>query len=186
MNCQPRFCRPVETFSPRHAVGDQRRAPQADAWTARCLRFPLRERHRRKAGYGKLTAAVALVELPARTPTPGALCCSQVHSLGLSNRDEERLIDDGGKHVSVGDTVPFPGTWQGQTGKTPPAAAVSCGALGSTPRTSWCAPPRTGRCPRSRPAVVPVASQRVKATTPKAQLGCIEVIRGGSSSLRPG
>jgi hypothetical protein len=121
MNCRPRFCRPVETFSSRHAVGDQRRGTSGwRAWTASCLGCPLRERHRRKAGYGKLAAAVALVELPARTRRPVRCAAPRSTPSALATGDEEHLIEDGGKHVSVGDTVPVPGTWQGQTGTTKP------------------------------------------------------------------
>jgi hypothetical protein len=72
-----------------------------------------------KEAAGKLAAAVALVQRPARIPPPGALRCSHVHDLGPGNRDEEQVIHDGGTHLSVGDPVPFPGIWEGQTDKTP-------------------------------------------------------------------
>jgi hypothetical protein len=49
MNCRPSFCRPVETFSPRHAVGDQRRGASGDARGPRrafdalcCMGWPAR------------------------------------------------------------------------------------------------------------------------------------------------
>ena len=72
-----------------------------------------------KKAAGELAAAVALVQLPTSIPPPGALRCSHVHYLGPGNRDEEHVIHDGGRHLPVGDTVPFPGIWEGQTDKTP-------------------------------------------------------------------
>ena len=42
MKLPTKFCRPIETFSPRHAVGQQRRAPRGDARGPRCaFRCPL-------------------------------------------------------------------------------------------------------------------------------------------------
>jgi hypothetical protein len=59
------------------------------------------------------------MQLPSHTPPPGAQRCSHVHYLGPGDRDEVHPIHDGGKHLAVGDTVPFPGIWEGQTDKTP-------------------------------------------------------------------
>jgi hypothetical protein len=145
------------------------------AWTAPCLRCPLRERHRRKAGYRKLAAAVALVELPARTRRPVRCAAPRSTPSALATGDEEHLIDDGGKHVSVGDTVPVPGTWQGQTGTTKPtvdggespARRLPCGVRAApspagTSRWRYRKPGPT-RCTaaRSRPGT----SSRRKLTT---------------------
>jgi hypothetical protein len=72
-----------------------------------------------KQAAAELAAAVALMQLPSHTPPPGAQRCSHVHYLGPGDRDEVHPIHDGGKHLAVGDTVPFPGIWEGQTDKTP-------------------------------------------------------------------
>lgn len=122
-----------------------------------------------KRAAAELAAAVALIQLPSRIPPPGALRCSQVHYLGPGNRDEVHAIHDGDKHLSVGDTVPFPGIWEGQTDKTRPAVAMSSRASRSISRISWCTPPSTGRRPDS---ALPIAgSFQRKATTQMARPG---------------
>jgi hypothetical protein len=91
----------------------------------------------------------------------------------------QQVIHDGGKQFVRWRSRAVPRHLGGQTDKTPAGGRYVVGALRPTSRTCWCTPPRTGRCPRSRPAVLPVASRRKNATTRNAQPGYIEVIRAG-------